>query len=186
MRGTPRLARKRSSRAGSARTVWVAPAALRPCSSMALKRSRPSGSRWTWWTTRMARGACCCMRSRRVSGETDEPHREEIAAVEGEVQEAGEVDQKGIGQVLGFVEDDEGRGAALIDQVQERLLEVGPERGAPVGRPHADLGREGGVEVERGPRGVAEVEHEVVGSRELRAEVADGGGLADAGVGGED
>jgi hypothetical protein len=88
--------------------------------------------------------------------------------------------------VLGFVEDEEGRGAALVDQVQERLLEVGPQLGAPVGRPHAELGGEGTVEVQRRHRSVAQVQHEVVGPGQLGAEVADRGGLADAGVGGED
>lgn len=119
-------------------------------------------------------------------GEADEPHGEQLPVVEGEVQEAREVDQKGIGQVLRFVEDDHGRGAALVDQVHEGFLDVGPQLGAPVGRPHADLGGEGAVEVQRRHRRVAQVQHEGVGSRELRAEVADRGGLADAGVGGED
>ncbi len=118
--------------------------------------------------------------------EADQPEGEQVAAVEGEVEEAGEVDEEVVGEVLGLVEDDHGRGAALVDHVHEGLLDVGPQLGAAVGGLHADLGGEGAVEVERRHRGVAEVEHEVVGPGQLRAEVADGGGLADAGLGGED
>jgi hypothetical protein len=38
-------------------------------------------------------------------GQPDEPEREQVAAVEGEVEEAGQVDEEGVGQVLRLVQD---------------------------------------------------------------------------------
>jgi hypothetical protein len=61
-----------------------------------------------------------------------EPEGDEIAAVEGEVEKACEVEQEDVGEVLCLVEDDDGRGAALVDQVHEGLLEIGPELAAPM------------------------------------------------------
>ena len=55
-RGTPRLLRKSISSAGSARSFWVAPAALRACSTTAAKASRSSGSRWSSTAMRVASG----------------------------------------------------------------------------------------------------------------------------------
>ena len=65
-------------------------------------------------------------------------------------------------------------------------LDVAPQLGAPMRGSHAELDGERAVEVERRDRGVAEVQDEVVGLGQLRAEVADGGGLADARLGGQD
>src|SRR3990172_926908 len=54
-----------------------------------------------------------------------------------------------------------------------------------MGQLEAQLRGESAVEVAGGAGGVAEVDDEVVGRGQLGAEVADGGRLADAGLGGE-
>ena len=74
-------------------------------------------------------------------GQADEPEGEQVAAIEGEVQEAAQVEEEGIGEVLCLVDDDDGMGAALIDHVQQDLFEVGPELTAAVGgnRPAPDV-----------------------------------------------
>ena len=95
--------------------------------------------------------------------EADEPEGQEVAAVEGEVEEAGEVEEEGVGEVLRLVDDDDGGGAALVDHVDEGLLDVGPELPAAMGGLDAELAGEGAVEIERRDGGVAEVEDEVVG-----------------------
>ena len=55
-----------------------------------------------------------------------------------------------------------------------------------MGGSDTELEGEGAIEVERRDGGVAQVEDAVVGAGQGVAEVADGGGLADAGVAGED
>jgi len=87
----------------------------------------------------------------------DEPEGEDVAAVEREVEETREVEEEGVGQVLGLVDDDDGRAAALVDHVDERLLDVGPELPAPMGGGDTELAGERAIEVERRDGGVAEV-----------------------------
>jgi hypothetical protein len=55
-----------------------------------------------------------------------------------------------------------------------------------VGGPDADLCGERVVEVERRDGGVAQIEDQVVGFRQLRTEMPHGGRLADPRIGGED
>jgi hypothetical protein len=74
--------------------------------------------------------------------EPDQPHGEDVAAVEGEVEEAGQIDEESISEVLGLVDDDDRRGVSLVDHVEERLLDVGPQLGAPMRRADAELDRQ--------------------------------------------
>ena len=49
--------------------------------------------------------------SKATQGESDEPQGEQVAAVEGEVQEATEVEKEGMGQVLCFIDRHRAAGA---------------------------------------------------------------------------
>jgi hypothetical protein len=49
----------------------------------------------------------------------DEPHREQISAVEGEVEKTGEIEEEFIAEMLSFVDDDDRRCGALVDEVDE-------------------------------------------------------------------
>ena len=102
-----------------------------------------------------------------------------------EVEKAREIEKEPVGQVLGLVENDEGNGAALVDHVDERLLDVRPQLAASMRRANAKLEGERAIELEWRDRGVTEVEDEVIGAREIGAEIAKRGGLADARLGGE-
>jgi hypothetical protein len=84
-------------------------------------------------------GVLLHVKSAREVRQADEPEGDEIAAVEGEVEKAREVEQEHVGEVLGLVENDDGRGAALVDHVHEGLLEIGPELAAPMRGPDAEL-----------------------------------------------
>jgi DNA invertase Pin-like site-specific DNA recombinase len=92
----------------------------------------------------------------------DEPQREQIPAVEGEVEEAGQIEQERIREMLRLVEDDHRRDAALVDQMQQRLLDRGPELGAAVGGPQPELHRQRAIEIEGRYRRVAEIEDQIV------------------------
>ena len=94
-----------------------------------------------------------------------------IAAIKGEVQEGGQIDEEGIGKVLRLIEDKDGGNRPLIDQVQQAFVEAGPEFGAAMGGAEAELQGQGPVEI-KGPQGGTQIEHEVVGFGELGAEMA--------------
>jgi hypothetical protein len=88
----------------------------------------------------MANGACCCIRRWRARGGRPTNHTvEQIAAVEGEIEKAGQVEEERIGEVLRLVDHEQGRDAAFIHEVQERFLDRGPEFGAAMGGPEAEL-----------------------------------------------
>jgi len=97
--------------------------------------------------------------------QADEPQGEQVTAVEGEVEKAGQVSEKGVGEVLCLVENEHGRATLLIDEVHEGLLEVVPQLAAAMARPDAEIGGEATIQIERADGGVALVEHEVVGPR---------------------
>jgi len=65
-------------------------------------------------------------------GQAHQPQGDEVAAVEGEVEEAGQVDQESVGEVLSLVDDNHRRGTTLFHHVHESLLDVGPELCPPV------------------------------------------------------
>ena len=104
----------------------------------------------------------------------------------GEVEEAGQVDEEAVGEVLGLVEDDDGGGAAIIDEVDQGLLDVGPELGAAVGGADAQLLGQGAVQVQGGHGGVAQIQDLEVRPRQQGAVMTEAGGLADAGFGAKD
>jgi hypothetical protein len=136
----------------------------------------------------MARAAWCCICRRRWrDGEADEPEGEQVAAVEVVVEEGGELEQEVVGEEMGLVEDEDGLDVLLVDEVQQGALEVQSRAdcGGDAGL-QAELAGEGAVDAGRFEGRVAEVEHAVARARELGAEVADGGGLAGAGVADED
>ena len=56
------------------------------------------------------------------AGKADEPEGGEAAPVEGEVEEASEVGEEAIREVLGFIDDDNGSGVLLVDEVGESSL----------------------------------------------------------------
>ena len=186
-RSTPRQARKSISRRGRSRIFCVAPAALKAWSTAAAKVSRSSGLEAELGGDAGGEGGVLVhVEAAGERGEADEPEGQQVAAVEGEVEEAGEVEEEGVGEVLRLVDDDDGGGVALVDHVDEGLLDVGPELAAAMGGLDAELAGEGAVEIEGRDGGVAEVEDEVVGPGQGHAQVADRRGLADAGLGGED
>lgn len=59
--------------------------------------------------------------------ETDEPEREVVAAVEVEVDEAGEVVEELVGELLGLVDNEDGDLAEVVDEVDDGALEVSDE-----------------------------------------------------------
>jgi len=119
-------------------------------------------------------------------GLADEPGGDEVAAVEGVVEECGEFEEEGVGEEVGLVEDEDRLDVLLVDEVEHGALDVGPELAAAVMRLEAEFAGEGAVDAGRGERGVAVVEDAVARAREVGAEVADAGGLAGAGVADED
>ena len=91
-----------------------------------------------------------------------------------------------IGEMLGLVNDEYGDLAEVVDEMDDSALEVGDELAAAIRGAQAEGGRERAVDVERGDAGVAEVDDLVLGPGERVAQVAERGGLADAGLTSED
>ncbi len=102
-------------------------------------------------------------------GETDEPEREQVAAVEGEVEEAAEIGEEAVGEVLGLINDEDDGGAALIGQVAQGLFDVIPELGATMRRADAQFDSEGAIQVQGRDLGVAQVQDLIVRARETVA-----------------
>ena len=71
-------------------------------------------------------------------GLADEPGGDEVAAVEGVVEECGEFEE-GVGEEVGLVEDEDGLDVLLVDQVEHGALDVLPELAAAVVRAQAEL-----------------------------------------------
>lgn len=117
--------------------------------------------------------------------QTDEPERQEVTAVEREVEKPTKVEEEVVGEVLGLIENDQRDRGALVDHVDERLLDVGPQLAAAMRGPHAEFVGERAIQVERRDRGVAQVQDEVIGPWQLATQVTECGGLADAGLGGD-
>jgi hypothetical protein len=109
----------------------------------------------------------------------DEPDGEIVAAVEVEAGEAVELAQELVAQALGVVEDDHGDDAALVDEGDERLLDVVDDLRAGA-RSQAELGGQHAIEVERFDGTIGQVDDAVLAGRQGAA-VAHGGALADAG-----
>jgi hypothetical protein len=71
--------------------------------------------------------------------QADQPERQEGLAVEGVVQEAGEVREEAVGEELCLVEDQDRKRVLLLDEVDDGALEVPPELGTPVRGLEAEL-----------------------------------------------
>src|SRR5439155_10981485 len=80
--------------------------------------------------------------------EADEPEGQQVAAVEREVEKAAQVEEEVVGEVLGLVEDHQRVGAALVNHVDERLLDIGPELATARRGLDAELEGERAVQVE--------------------------------------
>ena len=159
----------------------VAPATLKPCSTAAPKvgpveRLEADLHR----DARAKRLVLLQVQPLDERRQAHQPHGHQLAAVEGEVEKARQVRQERVGEHLRLVEHDDGRHAALVDHVHQGPLDVGPELAAPVRGGHAQLPGDRPVQVERRARGVAQVQHVVVGASQLAGQVADRAGLADA------
>src|SRR5438552_9324536 len=64
------------------------------------------------------RGVLLHAQMSRQGRQSYQPQSEQIAAIKGEVQEGGEIDEEGIGEMLCLVQNEDRCDASLIDQVQ--------------------------------------------------------------------
>ena len=82
-----------------------------------------------WTRTRCASAVCCRRRSRRASRGWPTSQSVRVAAVEVEAAQAVEFVEEVVAEALGLIEDDERDDAVLVDEGDERGLDVADDLG---------------------------------------------------------
>jgi len=97
--------------------------------------------------------------------ESDEPGCEEVAGVEGVVEEAGEIEEEVVAEAVGLIDDEDWNDGLVIDQAGQGLFELAPEGISTKAGLEAEDGCEVSIDRSWGDRGIAEVEDLVFGCR---------------------
>ena len=90
----------------------------------------------------------CPLEHLRQRGVADQPDGDEVARVEGEVQERGEVAEELGRQVLRLVDDPQRRDLLGVDQFVHAQLDVAPQLRTPVARLEPECARQAAVDVD--------------------------------------
>src|SRR3546814_9984061 len=94
----------------------------------------------------------------RQAGVTDQPHGDQVARVEREVEEGREVAEEFRRQVLCFVDDPQRRQLLAVDQLVYPVLDVAPQLRTAVGRLDAQGARQATVAVGTAEGGFRQVD----------------------------
>lgn len=116
---------------------------------------------------------------------TGEPHGDQTAGIEGEVQERGEVAEELGRQILRLVDDPQGQDLLAVGQFGDTQFELAPQAGVPVVRFKPEYAGKRLVQVDATELGLGQVYRLVTVRIEVAREMAQHGGLAHAGLAGE-